>query len=221
MSGALSIDWALMPTSRPSAEVRLDPAVALGRESLASDFFPPPAGDASPVAPVSGPAGHRGTPRSRDACGAGGGSSRDDGACSAPWSPCCDTSDRHSDGRGGGAAAGVVGEGGDGDVDETGRSGGGRDRSVCRGAAGDYRASPEDGVPRGLLTATALMFDAVELGVRVLAAAGKRGGRVGDGGWAGLAAGFVFEGLSGKVRVFCVRGVHLSCDSDVAPRSCG
>ncbi|CBN74841.1 Tyrosine kinase specific for activated (GTP-bound) p21cdc42Hs [Ectocarpus siliculosus] len=200
MSGALSIDWALMPTSRTSVEACMDPAVALGREGLASDFFPPPAGDASPVVPFSGPSGPRGTPPSRAACGAGG--SPDGGACSAPWSPCCDTSGHRSDGRGGGAAVGAVEEGGDGDGDgdETNRWGGGGGR-VCPGAAGDYRASPDDGVPRGLLTATALMFDAVELGMRVLAAAGRRVGRVGDGGWAGLAAGVGFEGLSGKVEM--------------------
>ncbi|CAM9285282.1 unnamed protein product [Ectocarpus sp. 13 AM-2016] len=205
MSGALSIDWALMPTSRTSAEAYVDPAVVLGRESPASDFFPPPAGDASPVVPVSGPSQPRGKPPSRAAYGAGGGGggiSPDGGACSAPWSPCCDSSGHRSDGRGGGAAVGVVQEGGDGDGDgdETNRWGGGGGR-VCPGAAGDYRASPDDSVPRGLLTATALMFDAVELGMRVLAAAGRRGGRVGDGGWAGLAAGVWFEGLSGKIEM--------------------
>ncbi|CAB1101135.1 unnamed protein product [Ectocarpus sp. CCAP 1310/34] len=204
MSGALSIDWALMPTSRTSAEAYVDPAVALGRESPASDFFPPPAGDASPVVPGSGPSGPRGTPPSPAACGAGGGggssSSPAGGACSAPWSPCCDTSGYRSDGRGGGAAVGVVEEDVDVDVDETNRWGGGGGR-VCPGAAGDYRSSPDDGVPRGLLTATALMFDAVELGMRVLAAAGRRGGMVGDGGWAGLAAGVGFEGLSGKLEM--------------------
>ncbi|CAM9500233.1 unnamed protein product [Ectocarpus sp. 4 AP-2014] len=203
MSGALSIDWALMPTSRTSPKACVDPAVALGRESPASDFFPPPAGDASPVVPVSGPSGPRGTPPLHAACGAGGGgggSSPEGGACSAPRSLCCDTSGHRSDGRGGGAAVGVVEEGGDGDGDETNRWGGGGGR-VCPEAAGYYRASPDDGVPRGLLTATALMFDAVELGMRVLAAAGRRGGRVGDGGWAGLAADVGFEGLSGKVEM--------------------
>ncbi|CAM9627599.1 unnamed protein product [Ectocarpus fasciculatus] len=198
MSDALSIDWALMPASRPSAEARVDPAVALGRESLASDFFPPPAGDASPVVHVSGPSGPRGTPPSRAVCGAGGGS-LDSGACSAPRSPCCAT----SDGRGGGAAAGVVQERGHGGGDETSRwgGGGGGGGSVRPEAAGGYRASTDDVIPEGLLTATALMFDAVELGMRVLTAAGRRGGRVGDGGWAGLAAGVEFEGLSGKVEM--------------------
>lgn len=84
----------------------------------------------------------------------------------------------------------------------------------------EYRAVPLD-VPGGVLRAAALIFDAVELGGRILAAAAaaggsgrRRGERTGGVGWAELAEGVEFEGLSGKVRpclFFCLLVCLLAC----------
>ena len=65
--------------------------------------------------------------------------------------------------------------------------------------------------PGGVLRAATLMFDATELGGRVLAAAEavkREGTGVGVPRWAELAEGVEFEGLSGKVRFVC-RGCAL------------
>lgn len=73
-----------------------------------------------------------------------------------------------------------------------------------------YDAVP-DPAPAGALRSATLIFDAVELGGRMLVAAAEAGweGRGGDGtragkgvagGWTALASGISFEGLSGPVR---------------------
>ena len=72
--------------------------------------------------------------------------------------------------------------------------------------------------PGGVLRAATLMFDAAELGGRVLAAAAeaveaaKREGRgIEIPRWVELAEGVGFEGLSGKVIIFC-RGYVFGSD---------
>ncbi|CAM9835956.1 unnamed protein product, partial [Scytosiphon promiscuus] len=56
MSGALSMDWSPMPTSRSNAAAYASAAAALGLERFVSEFSPPPAGgDAYPAVPFATP----------------------------------------------------------------------------------------------------------------------------------------------------------------------
>lgn len=190
MSGALSIDWSSRSTSRTNAAAYAEAATTHERESFAAEFTPPPGGNASPLR--SSCSSVNATYRRRRRGFHQGVSV----SCDEIGNDSSENIPSSSDSKGDDESK---------DVEECHRE----------GSTGGYEAVPPN-APVGILQAAALMYDAVELGGRLLAAAGGpdtewgaevetkgeldgRDGWNGSDGWSGLAADVEFEGLSGTV----------------------
>ena len=218
MSGALSIDWSSSSTSRANDAAYAAATAAYYRESFAAEFAPPPAGNASPMrAPCSssedGGEVVGGAVSYRDECyskPSNRGQHRQFSFLSRLDTITGDvgTSVEGVFSRGGGDGHG--GDNGDSDGDDAASEGGNErlpaacERRRNHTVDGNGHGAVPAGAPAGVLHSAALMFDAVELGGRLLAA----GAEVGvdqvcrsRGGWAGLASAVEFEGLTGTVRI--------------------
>lgn len=266
MQGALSVDWASMPTSRGNAAAYAEAAAAHLREDFASEFTPPPKGNASPLSSacasspkdaaasgryLSGLAGksgrHRrgggneqgsGSPAPTDEMGYSTANSLDIGFLEARTAPPPRVGDFQIEGSAYDDLDIEQGAGNEGtyrvrhDASAEVSLGSGISASIQnvqkpeapsavehggKVLTDSYHLTPFEGVreeygavhdsaPPGTLRSAALMFDATELGGRLLAAAAKAGlgpGRHGSGGaegWIALGSKVSFEGLSGSVR---------------------
>lgn len=229
---SISMDWSAMQTSRANAAKYAEAAAAHLRGEFASDFVPPPKGNASPIYGYSpnspGNAVHmRYLEKSHDTEGDSGngmlnslpiamgdrkpitGSSTQANGGAATESsridPCHEGEALHHDSSGTNRPGPLTGS----------------IRSDCEdsgltsldGLVGHDQYSPvPDAAPAEMFSSAALLFDAVELGGRLLTAASRAGWGRGKGGkttswisqrrsWTDLASNVSFEGLSGQVRI--------------------
>lgn len=220
MDGALSMDWAPMTSSYANMASYVEAATALHREDFASRFMPPPTGSAAVPTTLTTATAPRpaalATAAATPPVSAGPG---DATASSRPPSA---------------AAQGVTLGGGTDSptsrnsaaVHPTGTDPSAAGESSCNGAALQQGseglekryAGADDGeggeyiavagfAPAGTLRGASLVYDAVELGGRMMAAAGvleQERGRGMQGraavDWVEVAQGVTFEGLSGTVR---------------------
>lgn len=198
MRGAVSIDWAPMPTARENAALYAEAMAAYTRDEFASECLPPPSGTAcwsTNVSPDSPPSWYKSASNAADSRETGGGS---------------------DDARGKRATDNIVAAAvAEQRVEGTGIAGEGSEcyDNACVGSSREEYHPVAGAAPPGVLRASSLLHDAVELGGRALAAAAAAGGD-GHGGvaamsgqgrgragvdWAAVALGLRFEGVSGLV----------------------